>query len=784
MSNISIQQGIAEIADGIGLSETKEDIRIYIDYSGSTRYCNMYWNRVKAVVDKYPGAKLYFWDTSCRKTTLEDVNQHVISMWGYGGTDIRAVWNQVVADVNGKMDKIVILTDGQVDASSVDAVVTEVDRHGARWVSSEVHMLTDYPNTSVPAPFISGVPFSMYDLSGEIIAASSIVGFEEMLSKIQAIMTPDDLDNSYNDIYAMMSAFAITKTVPLGVREALVEMRARIVNATAADTSSTLTPVEIPTVTSVLAKAVSFIDAGGSKTANADRLIAICSRVGSFSINDIKASADKRTAANAPEPDKVESVQNIIDWEDPIMMDSNGMPALVFMDGSPLLVDPLMLPVIEHVKRNPLFVLSNKKLLQSLVARMLRPLSVAVISGVKGVRGGGETFVHPETRELVMGKFAVFGEHKTHNMITKSCLAKLFFGGDKLFGSYHLWMIVLWAAVRASPAYVSSEIGPTMDAFIVRQMDVDAVVPMGLDPTGSRPMVRTSLREAFMYVLSAWTEYSTDSPTNDPLRELYGVYGPMRAALDLVNAEPLPGSELYKHTEMYVADLGLGARLLRELKQDDEATVVKRIASGYTAKLHLGDGSMVLLDAASRPTTYEDRFAWYLVTNKVIHAGLTLGNVKLGLRQQCLPDPADKLTQNFSAFENAVEQVSPVVIHPRSMRPLLQEFVVFLDKNGNDAGVPVHRRMVDFFIAHGRWPIVDDEVDRKTFILSLENKHAVNGVLPLSIDEQYATVSRQMHDAMARRKELYGDTMCSVAAVLSDLNRGHGRVGRAVLEAN
>jgi hypothetical protein len=508
-------------------------------------------------------------------------------------------------------------------------------------------------------------------------------------------------------------------------------------------------------------------------------------------------------------------------WYDEITMEDDAMPVAIFTEGEPIL--PPDHSMFETIKRNPLMLLANKKLIQSLATRLAKPLGMRTVIGIYNtgqypilyfyflflsfciligiylqhmsdfyilysiifvdfysVTARGNP-THPETRVPIAG-FVAFGDDNSHVKANKACIAKVFFGTQKMAGNYAQWMMVFWHVVRSAKAYVSESIGGIADSYFKKLLvSSHETVLMGLDGTGSRPTNRVPLGTALLYAAASSAHY-VDHPERDVMREIFGAWGPMKDALALAEIEVPEGSD------ERINLVAIASKLLDEVKFTPGGiqTVRHKIVASYAKTLDLLDGGLpVILDEKVLEPTFETKLRGSLLANGSVHPGLAgIGSVRLPLdASRNLREPLE-LGSNFGCNEYLTlrDDLDDELVCPKTMRPYTTRPVDFDADSAYKTTISMHRRMLDFFVDRKCFPEGNDGcVD---FIRMLEKKDAkrFNGVLPPTIDNHFNVVLRSMHVAMNKRLLKYGPESCEYDSMIRDIKLGCARVTRAEME--
>lgn len=151
---------------------------VWIDNSSSTCCNNQYWKKVSDIVDKVHHAgditpSYFLWNTYCHTTTYPDIVRRQVGTEGL--TRIQVIAQNTID--HAKDDSLLIITDGQVDASDVKECKTIIaDEHETReWKKVIVYILDDdeHINFSVCAPFLKGNPFEIHGYNKTVIQKSN-----------------------------------------------------------------------------------------------------------------------------------------------------------------------------------------------------------------------------------------------------------------------------------------------------------------------------------------------------------------------------------------------------------------------------------------------------------------------------------------------------------------------------------------------------------------------------------------------------------------------------------
>ena len=496
-------------------------------------------------------------------------------MQAEGGTDIDCVYSVMTHD-NLLMDRLVLITDGQVDEDSVRRVIEAMRAPGSiqRWFKTEAHIITSSPDTSVIAPFIKDVPFSVYDKKGQVVAASKMPR-TELMDRIASIMTGDQLASSFDELHARLAADTIVSEVSIEVREEILALKNRI--ALESSKSKPDEPVDLLTEDGLLKVATEFYRNKAEKAVDPVQLVTallkLCDTAGNFSISRLRAQKEMRIFQEVDEADleavKDEAVESFIDN---VMMDVDTPLSLFSAAADPILPHG---ELRQTLIRCPLLLLGQTELVEKLLARIQPPHGLGMLRAMRrhASESGLGPVRSPETREPLMDEVLVFGSNvgeTTHVAANKALISKLIFGTNKMAGPYSLWMLVLWHLLKKK-TFVVEAMGQVMDSHmksLLLHTPNRFRVFLGLSPLGDRPTMRVPVVSSLLYGVASTRFWSSQELTaRDVMRDLFGAFEAMADALELCGLGAEGGRSVRERYGQRVLGIAAAAKSLRQTKR-------------------------------------------------------------------------------------------------------------------------------------------------------------------------------------------------------------------------
>ncbi len=403
--------------------------------------------------------------------------------------------------------------------------------------------------------------------------------------------------------------------------------------------------------------------------------------------------------------------------------------------------------------------------------------------------------ISPTSREpLIPYVMALDGQRSCDVGGRNPLLAKLLFGGEKLYGPVGVWTVIVChilrrpAADRAGSEAVALEIS-ALEERMVRE----TLVSLSMSGTGLHPTTRAPLGAAMLYCIESMF---FDNPERNRMPEMLSAFELFYEALGLVGID-VSGARQRVKTLCWAARL-IGECREGSLHKDALMNACNEVSLPFARVLLFENGDAFVLDTErmGAEATVEEkvRMAW------LARAGFNPANETLGKVSFSGGGDVDmKLGSYYSSKENdECTDVTKVTVHPRTLRPILMV-------PGGEGGalrpweaasaeaygpvskqVPLHKLILQYFQVYKEFPHVPDElikfVARSTKVKHLVNMAAPVVVLPVNIFALAESVIAEVAVAFAQRRMDFGDDACLPERVCADIVAGERRVDRALLE--
>ena len=531
------------------------EIAVFVDNSGSTAYVDAYWNGLKRIYkqlhedNRDATFKYFFWNNNCESIKEQHLIRSFNTRNGTGGTNIECIVKNIPKTIN----KLVIVTDGQVLSSSVHEAETLFHRQGLidEKFSAEVHMIGKC-DLSVAAPFIRNRHFRVVDNEKVVLQGDSGTAFDA-----NEIKTPEEFKDQFENILNVVTATNIGRNNNV-LRQDLLKLQSRLLRVLKERVRSddgTHTRLMNLLDTGNTQQAVNELGAlarryySGEETQEAREIearIATLCRICESQDSYIRVSYDP-TSLNTSRSARVSSVQDVFlnsqsatpvtEADDPrdiytdiITLDAS-VPVLVLQRNhaingegdywsQPALLTNFSKEFVDAVTTNPLLALNNKEFIDKLAN------SIAPSYGVEYAQAVEEHATsdarHPLTRCEVVAQLSLDSSNE-HIAQASSQLMKFLSGGKKL-GNVHLWMLVVYIVVVERVPFVRNE--PGVFSALKRQLNVrlrHRMTHLGLSGLPQYPMTSVPIGIALYYVLASHYIFrSRDEVDADRLRAFVG----------------------------------------------------------------------------------------------------------------------------------------------------------------------------------------------------------------------------------------------------------------------
>ncbi|KAI9164374.1 hypothetical protein H9P43_008213 [Blastocladiella emersonii ATCC 22665] len=530
----------------------KEIVLFAVDDSGSTAHQHGYWSRVGQRFEAYKkqhGDALHVikWDRGEVETTHEQLAYNISIMHGRGGTDPTCVARYIARNRDRfTVSKLVLITDGQIDHSSVQDCDRELAAlPGGGVPDVEACLFGDYRvDLSVVAPFARSANFVIRHNDAVLAEGSADVDVEDIL---EGIRTPQDLFDLYESLHQLVVVQNLGRANP-ALRDKIVKLQKRLLDviarvlarkfadpAAAADAHPILDPLRegnfgaaVAATRDLLYGIAETVDDAKKVGDYTTKLIQACT-VGSFRLDTLQSHRATRAAlATVPEsevPD-VDSVADVVAapragksrFECPILLEDDTTPVLLIAelasgDGSPLgVLEGADTAVIDDVTDCPLNLLKYKSLVDRLVDRIDHAIGAAAFTGMydQAMADGADEWSDvrsPFTRRPLVGCIPL-GKAAQHVELGTWVVRQLATRGVQL-GNAHLWLATVYLAIRAHVPRLADN-DAFMAAFraqLVYRFEHPAYATnIALSGLPGYPMLKAPVAAALWYSLTGATQ--------------------------------------------------------------------------------------------------------------------------------------------------------------------------------------------------------------------------------------------------------------------------------------
>lgn len=843
---------------------------VCVDISGSTQGCLDYWRRVIEIVRKARseyGASfpVYLWNDRVRTMDADDFLHDLtrlyarIDFMSTGGTSTATLCSTLLRlPTSYSRCKLALVTDGEVpyaEARLVNEMIRSRGSAAVPWDEVDAHIINDRDvDISVLMPFLHGHPYraTLVKGSDHVVRETRI---RDTTVFIQGIRTIAEFEASYEELSARIVADTAFSCDPFA-RLALLELQKRMIDEmerkaaeNAENAGNTAAEVSID-VDSVLAAGEAWYNANASNTlsgppflAKIQRMLALFTASTTAASNlsrqrfmqteaDANAVASQMPSSDTPEQQESETTA----FEDPIMYDPQ-VPALVFKDEGPPVLSGLPEAFADQLKRNPFCALGSATFRQALLDKFDCVLGGETLRSMH--RLNPYDLVSPMTRATILPHVMSLAyedemeEQEQQDFATRmraSLLAKVLFGGDRLYGSSGAWTVVVCHIVkevacgRTHTEVSARAVERGLDCLVARVIRTSKA-KLSLSGAGQHPTTPVPLGAAMLYCVKS--VYMTP-PQRNRMPEMLGAFEAFEAALALVGVD-------VSVDRPRIETLRWAARLIKDCVAEggssSESESLRRacvdVCAPYVQTIECGSGSgtgeriLILLDA-EKTGTYEasqtiglietmemlTRFR-LLATKGFSPAQHTIG--KLDLNFNTNPGNSNNrgirllnLGEHYSEAENDTsKETTKVRVHPRTLRPYLMvpggpdgALRPWTEAAEECAGplrkqIPLHKLIVEYFVSHGAFPTPGDEAALTEFLAYASRASkckrilgmaAPVPVLPANILRLARTVVEEVNEAMAERRMIYGDAACTPDRIRADILQGERTKDRVLLE--
>jgi hypothetical protein len=758
--------------------------QLFIDNSGSTSGSETYWDQVSTIYQEHPNAEVFFWNGTCNGKTETNKAKEVIRYRTGDGWTLPA---NFVKYINPKAEKVVVITDGQIDSGDVEKCDSALETHFKSGSPAKIgtYIIAHNPNLSVVAPFIRYGEYEVW-VNGDRTSSGD--------SKLQHDLTSYTIAEDYlrdaDKIYGTIAAQNLGRDNP-ELRKKILEMQTRLmadVNGRAQDDinakwNNVRDNLKAGTkIEDTLRNIADEYYLGSSNalsreiTHHIDRLLTICNSRGNYSVSLLNTSRAERASnaqpldtSNLPNPDEDDlKVECNITFEDDV-------PVLQFADLNEPLLAGLEQKTIDLLTNCPLYVIGIPNLVDKILQAVERPIGLETARNVE---------VSPYTRRKIGATIPLSDNHDLIKAGSHSFIKWL--TGGKMLGNAHIWMVAIWHIVKDKDFL--SDIAKALEQHIITRMTKYKTY-LGLSGLVNSPLIHAPIDISFVYVLMSGFIYPNDDQTErDRLRTFIG---PVSSAL--FDACQLSGFELpYRRIDKRISQLRLVSYLIRNIDNLDELR--RQVQAQQQRYLQIGD-KVVLLDGPREKIYFneDDQDAYPLkfgddLTPSEIMAYIKIIKRNVSYGQHPVPDlkGVDINILNHYNEEENVYKTSETRICPKTLRPFSFVDGMHWSKLSEDKYGPLSGQLslMNYYImyvdAHNAYPDVDSLL---LFIAEKERNSAISPreTLPRSVYNS-AKYTIEKYEAVYETLRQSGIDV-TVSFVISRMKHSMDKKKRILMEA-
>lgn len=419
-------------------------IHVFVDNSGSTRNSRFYWDNVNKIIkDLDKNESYYFWNSSCKSTTKDEI---INNSEGKGGTTISLVADHIVNN-NLIHDKIIIISDGMVSqyeilqtANILSGIELETECYLINGTESSINLSIPLNFTRAKGSFtrvivhnkeeqlLYSVSSDFNDFTDEKIKSFNLEESDLILDKLRGLIIGKNLGRSGNEslrtiVLKVKQHFnnLMTKNIlfdPDSVRNDLLEEKFE-------DAEEKINSLIVDY----------YKDSRSSEDVKFAKLLNLCGNtVGMSSFDAVKF---KTSSASIPQSqENIELVEEETGLECPISMDDIGQACIPIFDSEEYIFDNYNTSDIGDILAMPL------NLLQHNTSPLLERIGYPV-----GELAANQLEIDPFTRRKILG-YIPLGHTKNAIQVGNTTLNRLFSALGKQPGNFTLYLSAIYLALK------------------------------------------------------------------------------------------------------------------------------------------------------------------------------------------------------------------------------------------------------------------------------------------------------------------------------------------------
>lgn len=448
--------------------EQKQTVFILLDVSGSTGNNQFYHKNTKNIVDKNPNTNIIIWDDKMKVISNKEFINLNNKMIGYDGTSPSCLIPYIKK--NNINDKIILITDGQVDPSEINKC--ETLHNNIKWSFSfvEVHLIHTggTVNMSVSCPFTRYSPHIImkYEKNKEPQEITSINKNNfEILSNVQNIVIFEDFIKYKEELNKTIIAQCMGININNQLKEKLIKLKKNMIfdkNKKLSEKSNydnLNNSLKSNQIENAITIAKNIIINSSDEEFNEcfkqiDIWIGMCegSIKDKFDNDTIKQIGRIQRATNISSME-IDEVDDIIEEENNILNPFNQFECpisfspdelVIMINDTSKIYENLDKNIINDIINCPLKLFKYKDLVENFISIIDHGIG---LNSIKEIKKNDEFLYSPYTRKNITG-FICISNNESSIKMTNWTFSNIFFGNGKLPGNQDLWFACFYLLVK------------------------------------------------------------------------------------------------------------------------------------------------------------------------------------------------------------------------------------------------------------------------------------------------------------------------------------------------
>jgi hypothetical protein len=446
-------------------------VLIAYDCSGSTVNMQNYHAVTQQILSEFSGdagagsaaVRIVRWDDRWYEISRDELDRINRGKLGYNGTQISAVADAIVSlDFKGRL---VLITDGEVDAGSVERCDQKLAAYGiaGRFTSVDVHIISRSPNLSVSCPFTRHCThrIQVYNTTTQTPEYTNVIRQEDiaLLANMDSIQTIAAFEEAHDGLLGALTARMMgSGVVDTQIHDQLVRLRGRLLAEL-----SRYNTLGVSDKVHALGEATDFTEALGAyreivdtfyatQTNTLDKRLANMLNITkgglrtdfSHRLRRAPEEADADIANLAP-TDAADAASESAPaaFNCPILMEDESDVAILIKERAPIL-DGLSAGLVEDLINCPLNALNCPEVVAAISACFDTAVGLPAIQMAEELSALSLLEESPFTREATVGALYL-GANASQAAATDATLARMLTGPSRRrVGNMDLWAAVIW----------------------------------------------------------------------------------------------------------------------------------------------------------------------------------------------------------------------------------------------------------------------------------------------------------------------------------------------------